>query len=101
MSSITLSFKNTKVKTEERTRGRMKITIKLSKDEAEGFKNFLSIIKPDNVDEESVFKHLFFAGCKSVERDLMEELEKKKAELELQKQKELQAQQEQQNNDGN
>lgn len=40
----------------------MKLTIKLSKDEAQGFKNWASIVKPDQVAEEDFLKQIFFNG---------------------------------------
>ena len=40
----------------------MKIQIKFSKEEAEGFKNFCKL-KPPELDEESFYKQIFFAGC--------------------------------------
>lgn len=40
----------------------MKLTIKLSKDEAQGFKNWTSVVKPDQVAEEDFLKQIFFNG---------------------------------------
>lgn len=40
----------------------MKLTIKLSKDEAQGFKNWTSVVKPDQVTEEDFLKQVFFNG---------------------------------------
>lgn len=40
----------------------MKLTIKLSKEEAEGFKNWTSIVKPDQVTEDDFLKQVFFNG---------------------------------------
>ena len=60
--SVSFSLDNTKIKLIERGRGRMKIQIKFSKDEAEGFKNFC-MIKPPELEEEVFYKQIFFAGC--------------------------------------
>jgi hypothetical protein len=62
MSTVSLSLKDTTIKLTERSRGRMKIQIKFSKEEAEGFKNFCKL-KPPELDEESFYKQIFFAGC--------------------------------------
>ena len=40
----------------------MKIQIKFSKEEAEGFKNFCKL-KPPELNEEDFYKQIFFAGC--------------------------------------
>lgn len=40
----------------------MKIQIKFSKEEAEGFKNFCKL-KPPELDDETFYKQIFFAGC--------------------------------------
>lgn len=62
MDSISLNLDNSKVKFVERSRGRMKIQVKLNKEEAEGFKNFM-MVKPPELDEDTFFKQIFFAGC--------------------------------------
>jgi len=62
MSKVSLSLKDTKIKLTERSRGRMKIQIKFSKEQAEGFKNFCKL-KPPELDEEDFYKQIFFAGC--------------------------------------
>ena len=62
MSNVSLSFEDTKFKLVERSRGRMKIQIKFSKEEAEGFKNFCKL-KPPELDDDIFFKQIFFAGC--------------------------------------
>ena len=56
------SLNDAKIKVTERSRGRMKIQIKLSKDEAEGFKNFCKL-KPPELNDETFYKQIFFAGC--------------------------------------
>ena len=40
----------------------MKIQIKFSKEEAEGFKNFCKL-KPPELEDDSFYKQIFFAGC--------------------------------------
>tara|TARA_R100001509_G_C4874869_1_gene218205 strand:- start:1805 stop:2086 length:282 start_codon:yes stop_codon:yes gene_type:complete len=65
MSKASLSLEDTKFKLVERGRGRMKIQIKFSKEEAEGFKNFCKL-KPPEIDDESFYKQIFFAGCNAM-----------------------------------
>jgi len=64
-----LSLDNTKIKLVERGRGRMKIQIKFSKEEAEGFKNFC-MIKPPEVADEVFYKQIFFAGCNAMTKEI-------------------------------
>ncbi len=65
MSNETLSLDNSKFKLVERSRGRMKIQIKFSKEEAEGFKNFCKL-KPPELEDELFYKQIFFAGCNAM-----------------------------------
>jgi hypothetical protein len=62
MSKIKLNVDSWKISVDNRTRGRMKVTIKLSKDEAEGFKNWSSHVKPDELPIEEFTKQVFFNG---------------------------------------
>ena len=66
---VSLSFNDTKFKLVERSRGRMKIQIKFSKDEAEGFKNFCKL-KPPELDDDTFFKQIFFAGCNEMTQQI-------------------------------
>ncbi len=47
----------------------MKIQIKFSKEEAEGFKQFCKL-KPPEVEDESFYKQIFFAGCTSMSQQI-------------------------------
>jgi hypothetical protein len=62
MTKIKLQSSDWKVKTIERSRGRMKLIVKLSKEEAEGFKNWTDAIKPDNINNDDFIKQIFFNG---------------------------------------
>ena len=64
-----VNLDNTKFKLVERSRGRMKIQIKFSKEEAEGFKNFC-MIKPPEVADEVFYKQIFFAGCNAMTKEI-------------------------------
>jgi len=54
VSNIKLNVSDWKISLKERSRGRMKINIKLNKDEAEGFKNWSETVKPDNINTEEL-----------------------------------------------
>ncbi len=43
----------------------MKIQIKFSKEEAEGFKNFCKL-KPPELEDDNFYKQIFFAGCNAM-----------------------------------
>lgn len=62
MDKVSLKLDDAKFKLIERSRGRMKIQIKFSKEEAEGFKNFCKL-KPPELEDEVFYKQIFFAGC--------------------------------------
>lgn len=63
----------------------MKIQIKFSKEEAEGFKNFCKL-KPPELEDETFYKQIFFAGCNQMTeqiRSLVEQNQKEQAEQAL------------------
>jgi hypothetical protein len=62
VSKIKLNVSDWKTSIDDRSRGRMKVTIKLNKDEAEGFKNWSEHIKPDQLSIEDFTKQIFFNG---------------------------------------
>lgn len=56
----------------------MKIQIKFSKEEAEGFKNFCRL-KPPELEDELFFKQIFFAGCNVMTEQIQSLVEAHKA----------------------
>jgi len=85
MDKVSFSLDDAKIKLTERSRGRMKIQIKFSKEEAEGFKNFCKI-KPEQLDDDTFYKQIFFAGCNAMTEQIQQMIE------EHQKQQEAEAQ---------
>jgi hypothetical protein len=69
MDKVSFKLDDAKVKLVERSRGRMKIQIKLSKEESEGFKNFCKL-RPPELDEETFYKQIFFAGCNAMSEQI-------------------------------
>ncbi len=65
----------------------MKIQIKFSKEEAEGFKNFCKL-KPPEVTEEVFFKQIFFAGCNAMSEQISALVEAHKAAKKAEENKE-------------
>jgi hypothetical protein len=78
MDKVSLSLEGTKFKLVERSRGRMKIQIKFSKEQAEGFKNFCKL-KPPELDDEDFYKQIFFAGCNVMTEQITAMVEAHKA----------------------
>ena len=68
--SIKLDIQNWRFSIDERSRNRMKIQIKLSKDEAEAFKNFSSLVKPQEISDDDFMKTVFVTGCEALNQQL-------------------------------
>lgn len=68
--SIRLDIGQWNLRIDERTRGRMKLQIKLGKDEAIAFKNFASICKPEGVSDDQFIKTLFITGVETMNKEL-------------------------------
>ncbi len=68
--SIKLDIQNWRVRVDERSRNRMKIQIKLSKDEAEAFKNFSNLVKPEEISDDDFMKTIFVTGCEALNQQL-------------------------------
>lgn len=79
--TINLSFDNSKITVTDRSKGRMKIAIKFSKEEAEAFKNFTKI-KPPGLPDDLFYKQIFFAGCNQMTQQIEELITHHKAEIE-------------------
>ena len=60
----------------DRSRDRMKIQVKLSKIEAQAFKNFAEVVKPDEISDNDFVKSIFKLGLEEMETRLMKAVEK-------------------------
>ncbi len=67
---IKLDIQQWRFRLDERSRNRMKIQIKLSKDEAEAFKNFTNVVKPEEVSDDDFMKTIFVTGCEALNQQL-------------------------------
>ncbi len=74
--SIKLDIQNWRVRVDERSRNRMKIQIKLSKDEAEAFKNFSNLVKPEEISDDDFMKTVFVTGCEALNQQLSQMVQK-------------------------
>ena len=67
--NITFNPDGWKVKITERTKGRMKLQVKLNQEETGSFRNFANSVKPDDF-----VRSIFFAGIRDLEEKLTENL---------------------------
>ena len=58
----------------------MKLQIKLSKDEAQAFKNFSDVCKPGEITDDEFIKTVFITGIESLNQQLSEMVQKYAAE---------------------
>ena len=70
METQKINIKDWNVKLTERSRGRMKLQIKLSKEESEAFKNFAEMTKPNDVDMDQFIKAMFLTGIETYNKVL-------------------------------
>ena len=73
---INLNLADWSFKLQERKRNRMKLQIKLSKLEAQAFKNFAEVVKPDEISDADFLKSVFKIGLEEMESRLMSAVEK-------------------------
>ncbi len=77
--NLFVSFKNSNAKLEVKPKGhkegRMKITLKFGKDEAEGFTNFAKMAKPSNMSQDEFVKFLFYKGVQALQQDFAAKIE--------------------------
>ena len=62
------------VKIQHRNRNRMKITFKLSQDEAAAFDSFKEATCPEGLSEESFVKSIFFLGLTTLEQNVTQKM---------------------------
>lgn len=67
---ILLDVNNWKINISDRSRGRMKLQIKLSKDEAVAYKNFAEVCKPEEISNDDFMKTVFITGIEALNQQL-------------------------------
>jgi hypothetical protein len=85
MSKIKLNISSWKIKKTFRSKGRMKLNIKLGKDEAEGFKNWSDAVRPPDISDEDFLKQIFFNGIEHLNQKLQDMSRKLMADPEMRK----------------
>jgi uncharacterized alpha/beta hydrolase family protein len=71
-TNIKLDVSKWNIRIDERKRNRMKLQIKLSKDEAQAFKNFSDVCKPQEITDDEFIKTVFVTGIESLNQQLSE-----------------------------
>ena len=61
-----------KIRVDERSRNRMKLQIKLSKDEAVAYRNFAEVCKPEEITDADFMKTVFITGIEALNKQLAE-----------------------------
>ena len=64
------------VKTTERSKDRMKFRLKLNQEESEAFKSFSNQVKPEDLTMDDFVRSIFFAGIRSLEEELTQNIVK-------------------------
>jgi uncharacterized protein YwgA len=65
-----------KIKTEYRSKNRMKFQLKLDKQEAEAFRNFANTVKPAEINMNDFVRSIFFNGVRALEEELTQNMVK-------------------------
>ena len=71
---LALNPDNWNFKITERSKNRMKIQIKLNRDETESFKNFTDTVKPKDTDVDTFCKYIFLTGIETLNVKLSEKV---------------------------
>ena len=79
-TNIKLDVDKWRIRVDERSKNRMKLQIKLSKDEATAFKNFSDVCKPVEITDDEFIKTVFITGIESLNQQLAEMVQKYAAE---------------------
>lgn len=71
-TNINLDVKDWSIKLDHRRRNRMKLVVKLNKEQAEGFKAFQKNVKPEAISEEEFLQLVLFNGVQRMNEQLYE-----------------------------
>lgn len=70
--NIKLNVSDWSATLKNRKRNRMKLSVKLNKEQAEGFKAFQKNVKPDEIGDDEFLKLIFFNGIQRMNEQLYE-----------------------------
>ena len=75
-TSVKLDISQWRIRIDERSKNRMKLQIKLSKDEAVAYKNFATACKPQELTDDDFIKTVFVTGFETLNKQLAEMVQK-------------------------
>ena len=75
-TNIKLDVSKWRIRIDDRSKNRMKLQIKLSKDEALAFKNFSDVCKPVEITNDDFIKTVFITGIGALNKQLSEMVQK-------------------------
>lgn len=75
-TSIKLDVSKWNIRIDQRSKNRMKLLIKLSKDEAQAYKNFADMCKPQDMTEDMFMKVVFITGFDQMNKSIAESVQK-------------------------
>jgi uncharacterized alpha/beta hydrolase family protein len=75
-TSIKLDVSKWRIRINERSKNRMKLQIKLSKDEAIAYKNFAEVVKPQEITDDDFMKTVFVTGIETLNKQLSDMVQK-------------------------
>jgi hypothetical protein len=76
IDSIKFNVDTWKIKVRDRRNNRMRIQINLSKDEAQAYKNFAQLVRPENTSDTDFLKTVFLTGIEALNKELAELVQK-------------------------
>tara|TARA_Y100000034_G_C6887027_1_gene407395 strand:- start:261 stop:590 length:330 start_codon:yes stop_codon:yes gene_type:complete len=85
---LILDVESWNIKLIPRKRNRMKLQIKLNKEESEAYKAFSSTVKPEGINDDQFIKSIFFYGIEALNQSFVEMVQNL-AESDPEKAKEL------------
>jgi len=75
-TNIKLDVSQWRIRIDERSKNRMKLQVKLSKDEAIAYKNFADVCKPQEITDEDFIKTIFVTGIETLNQQLSDMVQK-------------------------
>ena len=85
---VALDIESWNIKLIPRKRNRMKLLIKLNKEESEAYKTFSSTVKPEGISDDQFIKSIFFYGIETLNKSFVDMVQNL-AESDPEKAKEL------------
>ena len=76
VDSIKFDIDTWKIKIRNRRNNRMRIQLNLSKEEAQAYKNFADLVRPEEISDSQFMKTVFLTGIEAMNKELAEMVQK-------------------------